>query len=93
MVRLGAGTWERLFGDAEFQFQYGAIGSYHAEKRVILVKTFQFQYGAIGSQINSIPHHPYTSFNSSMVRLGAFILCDGCGTALFQFQYGAIGRK
>ncbi len=48
MVRLVANAMTYTAVSAEFQFQYGAIGS-HTQKYVCgPVNGFQFQYGAIG---------------------------------------------
>ncbi len=69
MVRL-VDQWDvstvRVF---EFQFQYGAIGSYFSNPVFEDIPVFQFQYGAIGSEIVVTYNHNNVRFNSSMVRL------------------------
>ncbi len=96
MVRLG-GNYNGYYPvwTTEFQFQYGAIGSYHTKTvyRVCFPISIpvwcDWEGGGFGKKARS-----RTDFNSSMVRLGecVYLVSEGI-IHEFQFQYGAIGRS
>ncbi len=58
----------------------------------ISVKLFQFHYGAIKSIAQPFVMKTHDRFNSTMVRLKAWIDSGNIRSKQFQFHYGAIKR-
>ena len=73
-----------------FQFHYGTIKSVESTLVVCSIRWFQFHYGTIKSSTHIPRVYPFLCFNSTMVRLKAFVLFFWAPWLSFQFHYGTI---